>query len=437
MGYYAVVVPAYTGHLNPMIVLARELQRRGHRIAVLSSCDAGAKVQSAGLEFIAIAGREFPDGEWQRLAARAGAAIGFRATWIAGKMLAQFARGIFRDLPLVAAREKFDGVIMDQIAIGTEGVCQATGLPLAVACNALTFHIESAVPPTAFAWRRRTALPFRLRNIAGQMLVNMCGLNLLREDMPYRLRHRLPQMTFFHINELRPSLVQVAQQPAFFDFRRDHLPDHFHYTGPWIEDGAMECEGFPWEKLDGRPLIYASLGSLQNRLDHVFRTIAEACAGLDAQLVLALGRRGASLDGEVVGNPIVVDYAPQLALLRRATLAITHGGLNTTLESLREGVPLVALPITNDQPGVGARIRALGVGEFIRIRKLNAGKLRAAIARVLATSKYRERARSVAEKIRGGRDHRVAAELIERALTTRQRVRRRSDETEWSRAGAA
>jgi zeaxanthin glucosyltransferase len=55
-------------------------------------------------------------------------------------------------------------------------------------------------------------------------------------------------------------------------------------------------------------------------------------------------------------NAIVVNHVPQIDLLERSTLCITHAGLNTALESLAQGVPMVAIPITNDQPGVAARI---------------------------------------------------------------------------------
>jgi len=46
------------------------------------------------------------------------------------------------------------------------------------------------------------------------------------------------------------------------------------------------------------------------------------------------------------GSPLVVEYAPQLELLAKARLTITHAGLNTVLDSLSNGVPLVAIPIT-------------------------------------------------------------------------------------------
>ena len=52
---------------------------------------------------------------------------------------------------------------------------------------------------------------------------------------------------------------------AFFDYPRERLPDNFHYTGPWHSVDFGDNLDFPWEKLDGRPLIYASMGTLQNR----------------------------------------------------------------------------------------------------------------------------------------------------------------------------
>ena len=110
---------------------------------------------------------------------------------------------------------------------------------------------------------------------------------------------------------------------------------------------------------------------------HIFRTIAEACAGLRVQLVLSLGGglNPARL-GVLLGDPFVVSYAPQLQLLKRAAAVITHAGLNTVLESLAEGVPLVAIPQGNDQPGVAARVAAKGVGIVIPRRKLSVSRLR-------------------------------------------------------------
>ena len=421
------LVPAFTGHLNPMTVLGRALQRRGHRVAILSAVEAQEKARQAGLEFVPIATHEFPQGEWARTTAQMARLTGWEASRLAGHWLGRFVRGIVRDLPAIAERECFDGLVMDQLSIGAESVCSVIGLPVAVACNSLTVHAESRVPPIVFSWRCRTSLPFRLRNVIGQLMLNATGWPVVLELMRYRSRHHLPRLTYSYGNEMPPSLVQVAQTPAFFDFPRRHLPDHFHYTNPWIERDESREADFPWHRVDGRSLVYASFGTLQNGLEHAFRIVAEACAGLDAQLVLTLGRKGATVPESLPGNPMVVDYAPQAALLRRASLVITHGGLNTTLECLSQGLPLIALPITNDQPGVAARIAHLGVGTFIPIKKLTASRLREAVCEMLASPKFRQRAQNCALEIQRSDGPTLAAELVEKAFRTRRRVKKEPD----------
>ena len=178
---------------------------------------------------------------------------------------------------------------------------------------------------------------------------------------------------------------------------------------------------FPFEKLDGRPLVYASMGTLQNRQKHIFGIIAEACAGLDVQLVLSLGGGEKPENmGELAGEPIVVEFAPQLELLKRAALCITHAGLNTALECLSNGVPMVAIPITNDQPGVAARIEWTGTGEMVSASKLSPARLRSEVQRVLGDQRYRDNPKKLQQAIRSRDSISMAAELIESALRIRR-----------------
>lgn len=162
--------------------------------------------------------------------------------------------------------------------------------------------------------------------------------------------------------------------------------------------------------------FYASLGTLQNQLLWIFEKIAEACANLDAQLVILGG--GASADSlpELPGNPIVVGYAPQLELLKRASLTITHAGLNTTLESLSNGVPMVAIPIANDRPGVSSRIAWTGTGEVVPLKKITVEKLHTAIAKVLTDDSYRQNALKLQKVMAQSSGVGKAADIIEQAV---------------------
>src|SRR6185295_535857 len=159
MSYYAMLASAYIGHLNPMLALGRALEARGHRIGFIAPLDSEARVKSAGLKFIPIAQVEFPLGEWDRTAAQLGKLTGLKASRFTGRWMARFARGILRDLPPIAARERFQGLVLDHVAIGGESVCQAMGLPMALACSALIFHFESRVPPQLFPWGYNPSWP--------------------------------------------------------------------------------------------------------------------------------------------------------------------------------------------------------------------------------------------------------------------------------------
>lgn len=175
---------------------------------------------------------------------------------------------------------------------------------------------------------------------------------------------------------------------------------------------------FPWEWLDGRPLIYASCGTFQNCLEHVFRAIIEACAPLDALTVIALGKDALSPEdfGAVPANTLLVPYTPQAELLRRASLCILHAGLNTTLDCLENGVPMVAVPIASEQPGIAMRIARLGVGIVVPLADVSAATVGAAVQAVLTHYTYREAAQTAAHEIAKLNPTAEAVRIIEQVL---------------------
>jgi UDP:flavonoid glycosyltransferase YjiC (YdhE family) len=209
--------------------------------------------------------------------------------------------------------------------------------------------------------------------------------------------------------------AMVSQHPACFDFPDHPRPAHFHYTAPWHAPARDAGVPFPWERLDGRPLIYASMGTLQNRLRHVYAAIAEAARGLEVQLVLSLGSPVAALDLRPPENVIVVPFAPQLDLLDRAAAVVTHAGLNTALEALSRGLPMVCLPVTNDQPGVARRVEYLGAGLVLAAGRATDGRVRRLLERVLREPTFRASARRLGDQIRGLNGPGMAADVIERA----------------------
>jgi MGT family glycosyltransferase len=323
-----------------------------------------------------------------------------------------------RDAPAAIRGEGVDSLIVDQIEQAGGTVAEHLGLPYVNVAAALPVNLDISVPPVTFPWSHRADPWARLRNWMGNYASEVSFSGLVKTINHQRREWGLAPINGF--NRLNSALTQVAQLPAALELPGRRLPPGFHHTGPWTDSEARAPVDFPWERIDrDRPLVYASMGTLQNRVLRTFRMIAEACADLDLQLVISLGGgQDPVLLADLPGNPIVVGYAPQLDLIRRSALTISHGGLNTVLESLACGVPMVVLPVTYDQPGVGARVEHAGVGRSIPIGRLTLKRLGVAVRTVQDDPAYRIEAGRLRSSIEAADGLNRAAGLIESAFGT-------------------
>ncbi len=414
------------GHYYPLTALGRQLRSRGHEVVYFQVADLERPIRAAGLEFRQIGQDDFPPGslrarneELGQLTGRAALRRGFRGITREAEML-------FRDAPAAIRDEGIDALIVDQIEIAGGTVAEYVGLPFVSVAVALPVNLDPSVPPVTLSWSHRPGVVARLRNWVGIMISERLTSGVLGTINRQRTAWGLPPAR--NLNALFSGLSQVTQLPAALELPGRRLPPHFHHTGPWTDAAGRAPVDFPWERLDpDRPLVYASMGTLQNGILRTFRMMAEACAGLDLQLVISLGGgQDPALLDNLPGDPIVVGYAPQLELIRRSVLTISHGGMNTALESLAQGVPMVVLPVTYDQPGVGSRVERARVGRSIPVNRVTIDRLRDAVRAVLDDPGYRKRAGRLRSAIEAADGLNRAADLIEAAFGG-QSVSERSD----------
>ena len=219
-------------------------------------------------------------------------------------------------------------------------------------------------------------------------------------------------------SDIFSQLAYITQIPKEFDLEDPWLPPQFHHTGPFSDPKSRPAIDFPWERLTGEPLIYASMGTILNGQVDVFRTIVAGVAKhKGTQLVLSIGDQ---LDPKQIGpvprNAIIVNQVPQLELLKRTSVCITHGGLNTVLESLAEGVPQLAIPVTFDQPGVAARIAAKNTGMTMPFTKLTSDHVSRLLGELLKNPVYRDNARRFQDIISKTDGLSMAADIVERSF---------------------
>ena len=399
-----------------MTALARGLARRGHDVCFLTLEDNVPVFEAAGVASVGYRSRLFPAGEFKRRTQALSRMQGTEATEAAADINGNLIEAVFEAGLPVLREMRPDAFVTDSVSSGFNTVASHLGLPFFLVSCAVHCDTSGYTPLPVYDWPYETGPEARARYRQG--IADFARTTGVVEAVAMRKQQwGLPPALNLHAREL----AHLTQVPREFDFPSDHWPRNLHHCGPLIDPTARRGSiEFPWERLTGEPLVYASLGTLQDGLPEVLRTIIAAAAAPGRQLVIAL-TSDAHLDelGPLPQNTIVRPQIPQMEVLRRAALCITHAGLNTVLESLYYGVPMVALPITFDQPGVAARIAYTGTGEFIPKDRVTVERLRDCVARVLTESLYRENAQRLQQAIRANDGVTCAADIVEKRTRAR------------------
>jgi len=430
MPHFALVCPDAAGHVLSIGAVGGQLQQRGHRVTLVARAKAAPLAEQLGLCFheLKTDGIAFPSNYllWRAFHT-------FGAGWMSDirGALEWDALVMHQKLPPIIRELRLDGLLIDQNFAGGRTAAEASGVPFVTVCSALLWHADAAVPPPFTPWAYREGWTARLRNRLGWAAWRWYMGPVMRTIN--RQRKRLGLRRLARVDDVFSPLAQISNLCAEFDYPRRALPPQFHYIGSLGASRQANTDAdFPWDWLDGRRLVFASLGTIADPANRpVFRKILAACAGLDCQLVLALGNwKGENENlreelGTVAANALVVDFAPQMALLDRAAALITHGGSNTVLESLTRGVPMVVLPRSADQTGMATRVAYTGTGLWASFAKCTAEELRGLVERVLADDAFRQRAGQLRQAMQAAGGAQRAAEIAEQALTTRRPVLRK------------
>jgi UDP:flavonoid glycosyltransferase YjiC (YdhE family) len=176
---------------------------------------------------------------------------------------------------------------------------------------------------------------------------------------------------FCHDSAYPPVAIGVPRLllcPAGFDFPRSRTED-LVYAGTCIDWERREVH-FPWTRLPAdRPVVYCSLGTQSARsagaATRILATVLEAFRDREEFLVVACPPAHAVGLAPDPARAIVVPKAPQLAMLQRSSVCLTHAGINTVRECAALGVPMVAVPLSHDQPRNAALVEYHGIGVAI------------------------------------------------------------------------
>jgi zeaxanthin glucosyltransferase len=411
MAHFGVLSYKGSGHLNPLMALSAELIRRGHRVTFFQNAELEQRCCQQGIEFWPIdtpaptRTRELKEG------ANDATSMELRQIRASVDRVCEEMSLFLREYHSAIRAARVDVLLMGEISLTGPTVAEMLKLPY--------FIISTSIPHN-FGWDPPG--PTEPRSWLQHLRRNVLEVSILRMQGPichwldrYRKKNGLGSVQ--RIESTHPELAHITQWPKVLDRVRASLPRNFYYAGPFVDPSLRPAVAFPWERLDGRPIVYASLGTTRRSGAALVSRIIAGCSTLDMQLVFSLGgRREPAAFQARYGNAVIVGEAPQLELIERSEIVVTHAGPNTVLETLLCGKPMVALPLVLDQPAVASRLATEGAAEVLASPARSEAAIRSALLRVSDDPSYRANAERLKSYLASSSGVKCAADIIEDRL---------------------
>jgi UDP:flavonoid glycosyltransferase YjiC (YdhE family) len=211
-------------------------------------------------------------------------------------------------------------------------------------------------------------------------------------------------------------LVLTPFPPSLRDSASPLPATAHHLRLPTTDAGRDEASPPWWQRHGDVPTVYFTLGTVYNmESGDLFQRVLAGLRDLSIDVVVTVGR---DLDPAEMGaqpaNVRVERFVPQAALLPHCDLVVSHAGSGSVLGALAHGLPMVLLPIGADQPLTAARCEALGVAEVLDAVRATPEMVGAAVTRVLADRGFRAAATRVREEIAALPEPDYAVTLLDR-----------------------
>jgi len=353
------------GSVMPAMTAARRMVERGHRVRVISDACNRKEGDATGAEFIA----------WTRAPSRtdrnresdipkdwlAADPIEGLLRWIDG-IWAGRALDYAQDVMAELRREKADLVVTSEMLFGVPPACEAMDQPYAyLTANPSLFPMRGVPPMGPGLTPAKTDEERAMHDEATKGLIDI-------------LDHGLPALNTARLALGLKALAHLVDQAASaealllgtaraFDFAPDHLPAKTHYVGPLLDEPAWADRLDPalGEKKD-LPLIAVGFSTTFQGHIAILQRVVDAIGTLPVRGIVTLGDTIRPDEIAAPANVRLLHSAPHDALMRVASVAVTHGGHGTVSRALMAKKPMLVVPHGRDQNDNAVRVTERGAG---------------------------------------------------------------------------
>lgn len=381
-----------SGHINPYIGPAQALQERGHEIIFVAPKDLSKRLKSCGLSFdqswcdetepsLPMRGRELVELIQNKKKMK---------EWIKSLLLGVSDDTVKKFVEHLKSLQP-DVMVIDPLFYAAVIAAEVAGIKWVSMSNSLNpvlpSHLDSDLLRTLSEIdhdRRKMFARFGVHNVqfsgcdvlSNHLTIAFCTKELAGREIP-------------HVKMVGPSLP--------LNLRGD-------------ESEALQNINRT------KPLVYASFGSQIYYWPDIFDKLIEACRDLNVQLALSVGDLKSTMMEKFLPNFVeLYEYAPQLSVLPKAQIFITHGGANSFMEAIYHATPVLLSPMCNDQFHQAHFVEETGIGQVLDLQVATVLEIKEAIQELLQGDHFKIQMRKISDsyQVDGSRQ---SAEWVESIL---------------------
>lgn len=362
------VTPDFLSHALPMMTIGDAWLRRGHRVIVATGPAMAPLVRTAGMEYTelimsrgsnagVLSTREARDAEARSLegffdATREGMVptLRYQAEQRATDLLWR-PEQVARRLVNIVTDSNPSAVLVDHLAFSATIGLRALRLPYG---DVVLGH-PTALPVGDEIYGVPSAWPPALGPCAVDMAALRATAMGVTEGFTKAYNETLLRLdpTADPVRDAFAAHGELVlyKYPAELHgpIRSARLPRHA-FIGSAVRQETADPDTLAWlARADQRPIVLVSLGTFLSARSDVLARITAALRKVDVRVAMSIGSSDRAQLGEIPSDWLVRPSLPQVTLLERASVMITHAGNNSVTEALTFGVPMLAMPLSTDQ----------------------------------------------------------------------------------------
>lgn len=406
------------GDLHPKIAIATQLRHRGHEIVFATHKEYQDKIEALGFEFHRMRPDNTALNDPEEMARMMDLRTGTEhviKNWVCASL-----RDTYTDL--MASAKDADLIITGEGVLAARMVAEKRGIPWVFSvlqpASFMSNHDPSVLPVFTFLSKLRGlgAITNRIIMQLSQMITKswVQPIHQLRQELDLPPLQGNPLLK----DKYSPYLVLALFSHAFAKPQPD-WPTNAVSTGFAFYDGNYAKTELPSELQTfleaGEPPIVFTLGSAAVIAPgRFYQESIEATQRLNRRAVLLMGKN--TLPGTLPKNMIALRYLPYSRIFPHACVIVHQGGVGTTAQALRAGVPTLVMPYSHDQPDNAARVERLGTSRTISRKQYSASRVAKELGELLSDPGYVAKAADIGKVIRGEDGVSMACDAIEKLI---------------------